>query len=403
MTNTNKKTKVVLSIVGITVASIVATIATVVSVIWIYLLIALNDVSGLSFYDDERIVAAYQSDESEAVHFVTENDRLYVTGGYSSSKNAKYKNVKGRKNETLGIWEPVLLFEGSIKTVVPYYGISALVITENNDLYKVNINEQTLLSENIQYVCAGATSYKDYHNYIFTVDTDGNLREITAENSEVIAENVSSAHYSNGIIYALKANGDLFEIPYNSSYDVGEGRVIYSGVKSFDVKTTNTRYTDERGYYYDENAMPVINVLTVNDTLYVKGVYSLYEGWHSSVANPLEPLRSYSDWEIIANNVDSFSLSPKGTLIKHLNGEVAYFGFDTVIGAENVEFAYKKLTDAPVSTISASVYGICILLQDGTIMAWGNDGITAFDCDSNLDTNANILSGTPIIIKQPNS
>ena len=68
-----------------------------------------------------------------------------------------------------------------------------------------------------------------------------------------------------------------------------------------------------------------------------------------------------------------------------------------------LEFAYKKLTDAPVSTISASVYGICILLQDGTIMAWGNDGITAFDCDSNSDTNANILSGTPIIIKQPNS
>ena len=402
MKTKNKQPWRIFIVVGVLILATALIIANFENIMLGFTFLCMSNVSGLDFYENEKIVSLYQSYDNPSVYFTTENDRVYVFGGYNHSNRPNYDNVEGRKrNEKLGVWEPVLLFEGSVKALVPTYRVGALIITDSNELYRADLNDET-------FICGNAVDVFESENHLFVIDTNGDLREIENGNSTIITSNVKEVNFCNGQLYILKNSGDLVRVPYSESGISGTEDLLYSNVKSFGVRATNTRYTEEGGYYFDEDAKrtPIINVLTNEGKLYAKGVYSLYEPYYISYSSlpgyvlPASPLHEFSEWELIAEDVDSFSLSERGTIMKLKTGEAAYYGYDTdvVAGTDQIDFAYKQLTDTSVSLVTASVFGISLICTDGTIMAWGDDYVTAFDCDGIFTTNANALSGDPIII-----
>ena len=168
---------------------------------------------------------------------------------------------------------------------------------------------------------------------------------------------------------------------------------MFESVIDFEVLDTSTRYGETGFVFDDEYAIktPLFNVLTKNGDLYAKGAYNMLCCVHGSGENahPFE----LKEWTLISENVNSFDLAPMGTVYIKNDTSCEYYGFDTKIGAKEVD--YKELvSEGAVSAYTAEDLLVIVKTTENKYYIWSDMG----DVFTKSREGYNIFSGTPYVL-----
>ena len=356
------------------------------------------DVIGLELYKDETIsdIIPYYDN----IYVITEDGYCYVLGGYHNSSSRKYRNSESHHNDKLNASSPVKIFSKKVLQVIPYGATSALLIDEENTLYDFNdFNIQEICS-NVSYAVKATSSQgkrifgSDNKSLYYVIDKTNVLYAVNenGESKELFSA-VSAVDIYLEKILVLNNDGVLNQYQISEDGKIILTEKLFEDVSSFDVKDTSLRFDGEKFVFDDEVAknMPLLNVLTNDGELYVKGAYNLLCCTRSLAAHP-EP-KIYNEWTLIAEQVESFSLAPMGTAIKHMDNTAGYYGFDTDNSANSsFEFGYLKLAQTNVVDVYASDVQV-LIKTDQAFYTWGYS--LEYDVS---DSEHNLFNGTPIIV-----
>lgn len=349
----NKKTSSFLTDLLLATVALVVFGALICTIFWHEFI----NTGNLVFYKDEKIEKLVPG--NERMYFITESGG-YVAGGYHFTDDTRYMNVQRHKHKELKIPTPVKFFEGEIKEITPYRWRSAFFVTNTNVLYKLNDLEVTKISDSIAY------AYESNSSDVYMIDINHVLYKHTDAGNERLLENVkafktyNSSAYEHDQSFALTVNDELYKVKYDKEtekYILDE--LLLSNVKSFDVKDISYEFRGSAPE--DAYNKPIINALTNNGELYVKGIYnSRYCGYGGDSPNYYI---TYDSWTLIGEKVSSFSLSEFGTGILFENEKCAYFGYE-ICGPSNelrtfnrIEFAVNNAYDVFVTSNNLSIFG----------------------------------------------
>ena len=355
------------------------------------------DIVGLELFKDETIsdIIPYYDN----IYVITEDGYCYVLGGYHNSSSRKYRNSESYHNDKLNTPSPVKIFDEKVLQVIPYGSTGALLITEDGCLFDFNDFDIKEIYTNVSFAVKASLDQGkrifgtdntalyyviDKTNVLYAVNENGESKELFSQVSEVDV-------YLDKIL-VLDKNGALNQYQILDNGEIILTEKLFENVCAFDVKDTSLRYDGEKFIFDDEDAknMPLINVLTNDGELYVKGAYNLLCCTRSLAAHP-EP-RIISEWTLIAESVESFSLAPMGTAIKFSDSTAGYYGFDTDNSANsNFDFGYLKLAQTNVIDVYASDVQVLIKTEQA-FYTWGYS--LEYDVS---DSEHNLFNGTPII------
>ena len=372
-----KKRKKLLIIIFIAITIFIILFALIIYNIWYNMI----DIRGLEFYRGEEIHKVYLRDRM--MYFTTTNGDGYVVGNWAFSGSRLYRNAESCHITNTDLKLPVKFFEGKIKDIYPYSG-GALFITEELTVYNMVDLEVDKIAENCIYAFSGGKS-----NEIYVIDCNNRLMYVNDENaSKLILENVAQAKQINKKLFVLFEDGIL------KSYDISRENqtinnetVIYSGVKSFDVRDTSLKFIDGKYITDSENTTfdnSIMVVLTKEDELYIKGTYNILMSYFK-VGLPEVPEPYFiSDWLKIGENVYMYSLSTMGTIILDQNKIALYYGLETkwtiTPKIVNAEIEVKN-----VESIAMGELCFCVQTKAGILNFWGDDGQNQFcSTDGNI-------------------
>ena len=375
-------------------ALLVIVIVFLICFVWFYY----KDVTGLELYNNEQIseIIPYYDN----IYVITENGNCYVSGNYHSSSSRKYRNSESYHNDKLNMASPVKIFDKKVQQVIPYGAVGALLIDEENVLFDFNDFDIKEIYNNVSFAVKASldqgkrifgTDNKalyyviDKTNVLYAVNENGESKELFSA--------VSAVDIYLDKILVLNNDGVLNQYRISEDGEIILTEKLFEGVSSFDVKDTSLRYDGEKFVFNDEAAknMPLINVLTNDGELYVKGAYNLLCCTRSLAAYS-EP-KVFNEWTLIAEDVESFSLAPMGTAIKYMNNTAGYYGFDTDNSADSkFEFGYLQLDPTEVIDVYASDVQVLIKTEQA-FYTWGYS--LEYDVS---DSEHNLFNGTPIIV-----
>lgn len=319
------------------------------------------DVIGLEFYNGEKIETI--STYSDQLYIVTEDNKVYITGGYRATESRKYRNVEFYYDEALNVCRPVLIFNKPIKEILPYKDMAALFITESGELYEFDDLNLKKISENVSY----ATKAKyDNSTIIYTVDSDGKLFSIVDGEQVFLCDNVKkAAALADNNLILLMRNGELRELavnPIDNSISLSDS--IIDQILDFDIGVP--AYLSDKAATFDGKEIDLfrLDVLTNDNKLYSKGVYT-FETYHYS--SP-EAMQYNENWTLIYEGVADFASSHIGTVMQLADGGCMYYGYDTVYlnsyEPEELNFGYKKLYLSNVEEVFATQKQVCVCAED---------------------------------------
>ena len=194
----------------------------------------------------------------------------------------------------------------------------------------------------------------------------------------------------------LDTNGDLSEL------DITSGTLsepLFRNVKSFDMRWTAMRYEESGRLNWtipEAQELPLINVLTNDGELYVKGAYNLLCCTRPLTAKP-EP-HIINEWTLISDNVESFALAAMGTIFKLNDNTCAYYGFNSYLSASE-DCTYEcKYVDLEINdAISVYATDLQIAVRTSTEYYVLGSCYTYYDLRPNKH-NHHIFDKNPIII-----
>ena len=299
------------------------------------------DVSHLTLYSGENINDIII--HFEKVYVITDDGKAYVAGGYSDSEVREYQNSELTKNKWLkGNPSPVLFFDGVVKTIFPCEDGSIMFTDNSNNLYVLQEVYAQKIANNIIYSAKSKVT-----GDIYAVDESHNL--IVIGNGEPLLSGVSIVKTCGNKIFVLLDNGDLCEYTKD-----GLSVPIFSSVRCFEVVDTSEVVFDGSKFILNDTETaenPLINVLTFNGELYAKGSYNLI--YESYMNNQNHLPNKISEWTLIGNDVNDFSLAGMGTIMVFKDKSCAYFGFDTTY-AEGSEMQYRYFDITNVEGVCAT-------------------------------------------------
>lgn len=347
------------------------------------------DVTGLDFYDGDKI-SKITSYDNKQFYMLTEDGKLYIFGGYDIAKNRKYINSELTEDERLGIPRPVLVSNKAVRSIIPYSAFYALFITEENELYEFDDFTTSKISTDVISAFCDRTT-----NSVYIIDKDGNLSIVKENEKTFLYSGIKDAKIYRDRLFAVLENGDFCEMHYDVSNDiVNIFEPVMTGVQSFSVLDTSLRYENGSFIYNNEDAIsnPLFNILTIDGKLYVKGSYNILECSNTVTS---EPVKTFDKWTLIFENVSDFSTTEIGTVVSFRDGGVAYYGFETVHN-EDAAFEYKTLLSEEKAEVF-SCKSLVIASTDKDIMLWGALFANPFD---NLSREHYVLSGTPYVLSK---
>ena len=316
------------------------------------------DVTGLTFYNNEPIREIFLNDDR--FYVITEEGKGYVAGGYSTSKDRKYRNSESCVNRETGILSPVLFFDGHISKIFPSNYGKIMFLDDKDVLYELNELEANKICDNAFFASKSFTM-----DNIYVVDNSGKLF-LYGEVVQHLASNVKAVRAYRDRVFVLSNDNCIYELS-NGTYS----EPIFSDVKSFDViDTSHSIFNGETVISNDQQTMkkPLFNVLTNDGTLYAKGSYNLiYRGYTNT--NHHRPY-VLNEWTIIGEKVSDFSLAGMGTLMLFEDSTCKYFGFDTTF-EEGSLVSTRVLCDADVKSISATNCAVCYKTEEGFFLLGG--------------------------------
>ena len=354
------------------------------------------DISPLDLYKNQTIHQIYVY--SDCVYLVDDDGKGYISGGFngdlSSMKSDKnvyraYLNTENRLNKKTNLPSPILFFDGQIKKIFPYSSKKALFITEQNELYSVYGLTTEKIADEIVFA-----EYDTTKSVVYAIDENAELSLIKDGNKTPILSGVKSAVTYNGRLFVLLVDGNLYEVVENNgAYEISDP--IFQNVKDFDVVDTSARYYD-KWVSDDAEALenPLFNVLTNDGVLYAKGYYNITECGTVGFAPYPAPV-FLSDWTIIGNNVDSFSCSAMGTIMKFKDKTCSYYGYDTVLSRDPY-FGSITLDIDNVENVIADKLSVCVIDSSGKCYIWGDDLLCQFL--KAKDENINIFTDSPLVV-----
>ena len=210
------------------------------------------DVTGLTFYNNEPIKEIFLNDER--IYVITEEGKGYVAGGYSTSKDRKYRNSESCVNSETGIISPVMFFDGQISKIFPSNYGKIIFLDDKGVLYEVNDLEVSKICDNAIFASKSFTT-----DCIYVVDNSGELF-LYGEVVQHLTSNVKMVRAYREQVFVLSNDNCIYELS-NGKYS----EPIFSDVKSFDViDTSNSVFNGETVISNDKWTMenPLFNVLT---------------------------------------------------------------------------------------------------------------------------------------------
>ncbi len=354
------------------------------------------DISPLDLYKNQPIDQMYIC--SDCIYLVDEDGKGYTSGGFkgdlSSMKSDKnvyrgYLNTENRFNKKTNLPFPILFFDGQIKQMFPYSSMKALFITEQNELYSVDCLTVKKIADGVVFA-----EYDTTKSVVYVIDENAVLSLIDDGNKTGIVSGVKSVVTYNGRVFVLLVDGNLCEIIEKDGANEISAP-IFQNVKDFDVVDTSARYYD-KWVSDDAEALenPLFNVLTNDGKLYAKGYYNITECGTVGFAPYPAPVL-LGDWTIIGTDVDSFSCSAMGTIMKFKDKTCAYYGYDTALSHEP-HFGAKSLDVDDVENVIVDKLSVCVIDSDGNCYIWGDDLLCVFL--KTKDRNINIFTDSPLVV-----
>lgn len=354
------------------------------------------DISPLDLYKNQTIHQIYVY--SDCIYLVDEDGKGYVSGGFnadlSSMKSDKnvyrgYLNTENRLNKKTNLPYPILFFDGQIKQMFPYSSMKSLFITEQNELYSVDCLTVKKIANEVVFA-----EYDITKSVVYVIDENATISLINGGNKTGIASGVKSVVTYNGRAFVLLVDGNLCEIIEKDG--VSEiSAPIFQNVKDFDVVNTSARYYD-KWVFDDAEALenPLFNVLTNDGKLYAKGYYNITECGTVGFAPYPAPVL-LSDWTIIGTDVDTFSCSAMGTIMKFKDKTCSYYGYDTVLSRDPY-FGSITLDIDNVEKVIIDKLSVCVIDSSGNCYIWGDDFLCAFL--KSKDEHINIFADSPLVV-----
>ena len=362
------------------------------------------DVTGLVLYKDELIqdLIPYYSQ----IYIVTEEGDVYITVDHTVTNDRKLINSQSYPNDILNTGSPVKIYDGKIAKIIPYGSVKTLLINENGELFDFDDFETTKLADGVFYAIRVHYSHGEMifgegnEKIYYVIDTNNVLYAMNGEGEkkELFSDVVSVDYYLDTLLVLFK-NGDLNQYSISDGSTIVLKEKIFENVGSFDIRDTSLRLDGERLVFDDEEAKkkPLINVLTFDGSLYVKGAYNLLCCTISIAATPTPKI--IDEWTLIAENVESFSMAPMGTAFKYKDNTAAYYGFDTDNSSDSEnKFGYLDLGLTNVTTVYADDVEVTVQTNK-TFYTWGFALDRTFDVSSSK--NYNLFDGEPHIITVP--
>ena len=370
MTKMKMQNKKVLALVAVIIVLLLAALS-----VWY----SLFDTTGLRFYNGEDIEAMIPF--SNQIYMIDGDGKVFLTGGHERTGNRKYRNAEFKRDDGLGCFSPVLIFDGLATEVLPYDDLCALIITESGTLYNfVDFESTDLIAEKVQYAFYGNTDGRIYY-----IDLVGSL--YSANSDKPIYQGVKKAHQYNGALYILNTDGELIV------FDENRNEMLFDDVLDFDILDTSARIIDGKYTVNDPDALssPLINLLTGDGRLYANGTYNHLSCGNRDYAS--SAIKTFDEWTVIDDEVDVFSASEIGTVYTKLDGSVWYYGFDSIPQKDSV-FEHILLEIDNVTSVYADKTVFCIKSEDAFFL-WGGEFELVFDRPS---SSHGIISGSPIEI-----
>ena len=236
---------------------------------------------GLDIYKDEPIrdIIPFYS----ARYIVTEEGDVYIANDFDST-NQRYRNTESHRNDKLNTHVPVKIYDGKIAKIIPYGNVKTLLINENGELFDFDDFETTKLADGVFYAIRVHYSHGEMifgegnEKIYYVIDTNNVLYAMNGEGEkkELFSDVVSVDYYLDTLLVLFK-NGDLNQYSISDGNTIVLKEKIFENVGSFDIRDTSLRLDGERLVVDDEEAKkkPLINVLTFDGSLYVKGAYNL--------------------------------------------------------------------------------------------------------------------------------
>ncbi len=321
----------------------------------------------LQYYEFENIREIEA--KGDTLVWITETGDCYVSGGYETTGSIKYANTEHKNYMAKNVPKPVKCFDGVAKRAVICDNL-LLIISETKKLYSVSDKGTKLLAEGV----LGAVQV-DNGEFCY-IDEAGNLIKITSEENHVkIAEKVSKIQVCDQWIFILYNNGKLIAYDKKFTDNLRYSNYICSDVRDFEAVKNSLRYDSVKGYYDldgDISERVTITLLDHENNLYVKGSYSLLYNRHKLFTDIIPPVKEYKEFTLIAESVEYFKSSSMGTVIRHSDGQIAYFGNNTSWESDPwVGYMDLELNDIIDIDIAASM--IYALTEEGVIYCWGSN------------------------------
>lgn len=344
---------------------IVLAIAIVISpilLIWFFYWYNFCDVTGLEFYEDQPIKCFFST--NDRVFLLTEEGYGYVAGGYSNGSSRKYLNSEFTYNSYLNGSCPVKFYDKKIKQIITEES-NAFFISETDQLFRLNY-DLTIesIADNVIYASRGA------EGEIYFVDTNKNLYVKSNEKINFLKENIKKIKCYNSFVYVLTTKGSLF-LCERSVESLKFDNVLFENVQDFDVVDTSPRMIDGLYVSNDETALllPLINVLTQNGDLYVKGAYNTIPCGTMLTKEPAEP-KIYEDWLHLASGIKQFSIAPMGTIMLTDDNRSIYYGFDSDL-TYNSTFGKREFDISNCEIVGAADMLIFVKDNNGIFYIFG--------------------------------
>ena len=368
------------------IIAIVVTVLLVVSLIGFFVWYNFFDVTGLELYSDQPISNFFSAEMR--VYLLTEEGYGYVAGGYLYGDTREYLNSENVHNSYLNGASPVKFYNGKIKQIIDEEHCT-MFITEKNELFELN---RDLSSDYIASDVVNACGTENGEIYYIT--SDNSLYKKDSSNEiNFVKENIKKVKCYKEFVYVLSCDNVLYRYEKGNKDQLINQERLLESVKTFEVVDTSERLID--GKYIDDNeqalSLPLINVLTGDGNVYVRGAYNVLSCGHRGALPPAPPM-VYEEWTLIGTEIKQFSLAPMGTIMLKSNGTVIYYGFDS-------DLTYKsRFGERTLNVPSCELVGIakmCIWAKDknGTFYFWGEKMRTPFFYPDESDHS--IMYGTP--------
>ena len=252
-----------------------------------------------------------------------DSGKVFISGNNGASNNKFYRNAKGRVNDNLKIREPVLIFDGEAKNVIPYDPLCVLIITKDNTLYRFDDFTLVKIAENV--MTAAAEKQSSYESALYYIDLSHRLYCANEKGNSLITTGVKSVKMCNEQVYCITDENTLCLLEQSRGSEISLTPIL-ENVADFSVIEKRVLNVEEKN-----SSSLLVNALTLDGKLLTKGTY--YSNYYYSLNSndTSEGERNYSDWTLISEDVVQFVMSSCGTAYITRDGIGKYFGFNFAV------------------------------------------------------------------------